>query len=131
MPNSRLVIAGFVLGTLAFAAGWTLHPAQWKGVPEIGLLDATHGVCDEAGMAFIATPFARRSPLDYSPANNAINETLIIRRTGNQAVWRLLSGEKDDEVQAEGHEYQLTWKEEGGWRITDCHAARNFYPGRS
>jgi len=115
-----LVIALFV-----FSAGYLLGAAHHHTWPDIGRVAASDRPCSKVGQPFTQST----TPLAYKPGDSARVETLLVRRDGRTATWlSLAAGEQDDEVDAEGHEYQLAWKDDT-WQVVSCRGYLRRWPG--
>lgn len=125
-----LALVAIVAG-LSFSIGRFYNPSfRFKEFPEIGELRMISGKTCVPGVPSVTPVSTIVESVDYSPGDSSGVQVLVWRRTSTRASILMLESKlEDDEVDAEGKEYELEWSK-AGWRIVGCRAVVRYYPGR-
>jgi hypothetical protein len=120
-----------LLAAFSFLVGRFYNPSfRFKEFPEVGELRMLTKSCTPSP-ASVTTPVSMiEDSVAYSPGDSAGVQVVVWRRMRNRATLLILESQlEDDEVDAEGKEYDLEWSK-GSWSVLGCRAVVRYSPGR-
>lgn len=126
MRTHWYVAGAGLVAALSFSLGWLVRPGiRFTDFPEVRSLRATGGCAPLPAPSSVV-----EDSLRYSPGDSARVQVLVMRRTGSRGTLLTLKSDlPDDEVDAEGREYEMEWTKQG-WTLVGCRSVVRYQPGR-